>query len=138
MPDELAPREMSFLGWLFTTLGPVYTLCLLLVALVAFVLTLIVVVRGKGGMGVAALAFIVPAPLFVGVLGAVNIARVAAVYIASSCYSPKPHEIANGCSESLLALLAGLILMGPSFAVAMVGLFVRGFGGSAEQSKIVT
>jgi MotA/TolQ/ExbB proton channel family len=134
MEGDLEPVRQSYLHWLCMALGLKYSLLLPLAALLAFILTLIVVVRGKGPLAGAALVFIVPMPLFIGLYGAIE--GVIAMYavIANSTTQPKPSQLANGISMALATLWVGTLLMAPSYVVAMFGLFVRSLVGNSDRS----
>jgi hypothetical protein len=117
-------------------LGPKYIVLLGLGGLLAFVLTLIVVLRGRGPMAGAALVFIVPIPFFIGLYGAVDGAIASYTIIANSVLQPKPSEIAQGFSLALATPLVGMLLMAPSYALAMFGLMARSLAdGSGGQTK---
>lgn len=119
------PAPESFLTWVFRALGLKYSVLLPLAAIVAFVLTLVVLLRGKGPMAAAALVFIVPMPFFVGLYGGID--GLIAIYtiIAASAAQPKPSELAEGTSMALAAPMIGMLLMAPAYLLAMVGLFVH-------------
>jgi len=94
---------------------------------VAFVLTVIYVVRGRGALGGISLLFIVPMPFFLGIFGALEGVIRAYSVIAISAAAPKPSEIAAGISMALVVPMDGLVCMAPSYIVAMLGLFARSF-----------
>ncbi|HEX5447394.1 MAG TPA: hypothetical protein VFW87_26505 [Pirellulales bacterium] len=111
--------------WVFRALGLKYSLLLPLAALVALLLTLVVLLRGKGPMAAGALVLIVPMPFFVGLYGGID--GLIAIYtvIAASAIQPKPSELAEGTSMALAAPMIGMLLMAPAYVLAMVGLIVR-------------
>lgn len=133
MGDNLEPVRQSFLQWIFMALGLKYTLLLPLAAFVAFVLTLIVLLRGKGPMAAAALIFIVPMPFLIGIYGAID--GLISVYqvIAATAVQPKPSELAEGTSMALAAPMVGMLLMIPAYTLATVGSIVRSLMAGSER-----
>ena len=125
MNQEVEPVQQSFLNWMMAALGFNYAILLALAALAAFVLASIIVVRGRGPMAGVALVFIVPVPMLIGIFAAIQGAMSTYIVIATSGATPKPSELATGISMALVAPLAGMLLMVPSFAVAAIGCFVR-------------
>lgn len=124
MEQMAMPQHQSFLMWVLTTLG-MNAILLPLCAGLAFVLTLLLVLRGKGPLTGTALLFIVPAPLLLGFWGALKGAIASFSVIAMSDVSLKPAEVAGGVAEALLLPTAGLLLTVPSYLLAVIGLFVR-------------
>lgn len=125
MNDTEQPR--SLLSWFYMALGPFYLGLLLLAGLLCFVLTLVIVTRGRGGMSSTALLFIVPIPLLIGIFGAIQGAINSFTVIAMGGATPKASEIAQGVSLSLVAPLFGMLLMLPSYGVAVLGSLFRSF-----------
>jgi hypothetical protein len=126
MAEEFAePVRQSYLMWFFSALGWRYTLLLPLAGLLAFVLTLLVVTRGKGAAQVGALLFIVPLPVLVGIYGVVEGLIASYQVIAMTSISPKPSAIAEGVSMSLVTIMVGMVLATPSYLLAVAGLIVR-------------
>lgn len=115
----------SYLHWVANSLG-VYSLLIPIAGLLAFVLTILMVTRGKGTAGALSLLFIVPLPLFVGIYAGIEGAISAYSVIAISDAVPKPSLLAAAISTSLIAPLVGMMFMAPSYVVAMFGLFTRG------------
>jgi hypothetical protein len=122
---DMAPAPHSKLSWFFSALGLQYSLLLPLAALVAFILTLLLVIRGRGPLASAALMFAVSLPLLVGVYGFFDGMIAGFIIIAQSVVSPKPSEYAQGISTALVTPLVGMFLMAPSFLVALFGSFIR-------------
>lgn len=135
MPDQAEPARQSFLQWVFMALGVKYTLLLPLFGLLAFLLTAVVVVRGRGSVAGAALLFIVPLPFWVGLYAAVEGAMQAYQVIASTVIEPRLTELAQGFSMSLASLWVGLLMMAPSYAAAMLGLFIRSLLGEGRSQS---
>jgi hypothetical protein len=128
MSEMPMPVPQSFLMWVITTLG-INTLLLPLCALVSFLLTLLLVLRGKGPLTGIALLFIVPAPLLWGCFAALKASIASFSVLALSDSSPPPSAIVAGVAEALLLPLAGLMTMVPSYLTAVIGLVVRSFQG---------
>jgi hypothetical protein len=134
-PERFERRHHeSMLMWTFNALGWRYTLMLPASALLAFVLTLGVVIRGGPYAGWA-LLFIVPMPVWVGALGFFDGMIMSYNVIAMSETSPKPSEIAFGISTSLVTPVVGMVLMTPAYLVAAVGLFIRTLMGEKKPAK---
>ncbi|HJT35378.1 MAG TPA: hypothetical protein VJ783_25355 [Pirellulales bacterium] len=133
MGDNLEPVRQSFLQWILMALGLKYTLLLPFAAFIAFVLALIVLLRGKGPMAAAALFFIVPMPFLIGIYGAIE--GLISIYqvIAAAAAQPKPSELAEGTSMALVAPMVGMLLMIPTYALATVGMTVRSLVASSER-----
>ena len=128
MAEEFAePVRQSYLMWLISALGWKYTLLLPLAGLVAFALTLALVIRGRGAAQVGALLFIVPLPFYLGIVGVLD--GVMAMYqvIAMSDTTPKPSMLAMGISMALVAGWVGMLLTVPSYLAASAGLLIRAF-----------
>ncbi|MGH7193206.1 MAG: hypothetical protein ACREJM_06680 [Candidatus Saccharimonadales bacterium] len=125
MGDDFLPVPESFLTWVFRALGLKYSVLLPLAALVAFVLTLIVLLRGKGPMAAAALVFFVPMPFFIGLYGGIDGLITTFSVIAACAGQPKLSDLADGASMALAAPMTGMLLMAPAYALAIVGLIVR-------------
>jgi hypothetical protein len=135
MQPELAPVQRSFLSWMLTALGFKYAALLPLSALVGFVLTLIIVARGKGPMAAVALVFIVPVPFLIGVFAAIEGAVNAYMLIATLETAPPPSHFAAVISTVLVAPMVGMSLMAPSYILATLGSFFRSFSAGPEGLK---
>ncbi len=125
MPDVEPAARQSFFDWIYLALGLQYTILLPLAGLISFVLALVLVLRGKGPMAAAALVLIVPLPLLVGLYATVEGVIVTYTIIAMSPTAPKPDEMLYGVSMSMVGVWTGLLLMVPSYLVAVVGALVR-------------
>lgn len=125
MNAELEPVRQSFIAWMLAALGAKYAILLPVVALVSLVLVLVVVTRGRGPMAAAALVLLCPLPLLIGLLGALEGVIGSYHVIAISQSAPKPSELADGISMSLVAPLVGLLLMTPTLLVAVLGSVMR-------------
>lgn len=125
MEPDIAPIRESYLHWLFMALGLKYTVLLPLAGLVAFVLALILVVRGRAPLAGAALFFVVPMPFLIGIYGAIEGTIEMYQVVGLMSTQPKPSELAHGISMALATPMVGMLLMVPAYAVAVIGLLIR-------------
>jgi hypothetical protein len=125
MQPELEPVQPSFLTWVLTALGYKYAILLPASALVGLVLTLIVVVRGKGPLAGVALMLIVPVPFLIGVFAAIEGGIRSYMVIATLPTDPPPGQSAAIVSTLLVAPMVGIVLMAPSYALATLGSLFR-------------
>ena len=126
MEDEFANTvNQSQLQFYYSALGLRYLVLLLLAAVIGFVVTLIVVIRGRGHLATAALLLAVLLPLLVGVEATVDGAMAASEVIAASGATPKPSEIARAVSMSLASLKVAMSLTAPIIIMAVVGSLLR-------------
>ena len=133
--QEVNPVSSSMLSWMLSALGPVYAILLPSVALVCFVFTLLIVIRGRGPMASAALVFVVCAPLLIGGFAAIHGALDSYRVIATAATSPKPSQWAEGVSTALVAPLTALLLAMPSYVIATLGALVRSLLARDESTK---
>lgn len=127
-------RDESYLLWLFHALGFRYSVLLSAAGLLSFVLTLIVVRRGKGPMVGAALLFIVPLPFLIGLYSVLEAVDAVCTVLAASTTTPTSSELAQGIGMSLAALWVGMLLAAPSYLVAVLGLFQRSLAENSDRS----
>ncbi len=134
MQPDLGPVPQSFLSWILTALGFRYAILLPTAALVGFVLTLVVVVRGKGPMAAAALLLIVPIPFLIGVFAAIEgvILSFREMAMSASATGPPPDLVARAITTSLVAPMVGMALMAPSYILAILGSLVRSFSADPK------
>jgi hypothetical protein len=116
-------------------LGFKYAILLPVSALVVFVLTLIVVVRGKGPMATAALLLIVPVPFLIGVFAAIEGGLRSFRVMATLDTDPPLGIVAAAVSTVLVAPMVGMSLMVPSHILAIVGSLVRSFSADPKVSS---
>ena len=133
--EAASPRQQSMLMWIFSSLGWRYTLALPLAGLVSFALAVVLVARGGRYAG-AALMFAVPLPFIVGMFGAIEGMTTTLNFLAASETAPKPSDVAYGISMALVTPMIGLLLMGPAYLVAMIGLFIRAMAGDGTAKRI--
>lgn len=123
-PELAKRRQESFLMWMIRSVGMIGMLQLP-VGLFCFVLTLLIVIRGNGPFAAAALTLIVPIPFLLGIFGMLHAMILSFQIIATSTVAPKPYQLADGVSTALFTPIVGLVLMTPSYLVAIGGSFVR-------------
>jgi len=131
MPDEPV-HQQSYLMWFFSALGIKYAVLLPLVGLIAFVVVLVLVLKGKGPALPAALMLIVPLPLLVGIGGVIEGLLAFFQVIAGAELAPKASTWAAGISMSLVTAWVGLLLTVPSYFLATIGMCVRSLVGSGK------
>ena len=126
MAEEFAePVRQSYLMWVVSALGWRYVVLLPLAGIVTLVLTLILLIRGRGSAQTGALLFIVPLPFYLGIVGVLDGLISSYQVIAMSQMAPKPSEVAMGISMSLVSAWVGLLLTVPSYVAASAGLLIR-------------
>ena len=130
--SEAAPANISYLQWMYQSLGVPYVFLLPLVGLICFILTLIIVLRGKGAMSVAALVLVVHAPLMLGIFAGIQGMIASYQIVAMSQATPQPAQLAEGTSTALFAPMVGMALVAPSYAMAAIGAIIRSFTGNAD------
>jgi hypothetical protein len=134
--DEEAyqPRQESMLSWTYHALGLTYALVLPLAGFIAFVLALILVIRGGNYAG-SALLLVVPIPLLIGLFGFLDGLISGYQMLATPNSVARPWELAAAMSTALMTPLVGMLLMAPAYLVAMVGLFIRTMVGERQTPK---
>jgi hypothetical protein len=131
---DAEPVRQSMLYWYYSALGLKYSLLLPFVAFVAFLLTLVIVFRGKGSLAGVALVFIVPLPVLIGIYASVEGAIAMYQVVAGSTVEAKSSELAQGISMSLASTWVGMFLTAPSYLVAMFGLAARALFGKKDSA----
>ncbi|WP_084426347.1 hypothetical protein [Roseimaritima ulvae] len=130
--SQAGPDQQSAAMWILSSLGWIYLILLPLAALAAFLLSLLIVIRGRGPLAAAALLLVVLAPmligLFAGIQGIVNVYRV----IAVAGGQPLRFSLASGVSTALVAPLVAMLLSVPAYATAALGALVRCLKAPAE------
>lgn len=131
-PIANPPIEESMLEFYVRAIGPGCGALLMLAGLVALVLTVALVVRGRGDSLAPALLLIVPLPMLVGGLAGVN--RLIATYgiMAASDTRPEQSLVCEMLASAFLPLLMGLSLCVPIALLATVVGVVRSLS-KAEQ-----
>ncbi|MCA8988924.1 MAG: hypothetical protein KDA78_14845 [Planctomycetaceae bacterium] len=118
MPAHASP---SYLGWLLSSIGPVFLLIFAVTFLVSGIICVIIIFRERGAIPAAALVLAAHFPLIVGIISAVISGISAFQLIAMSAVSPKPSELAAGISGALFSLLAGAILTLMLYVICILG-----------------
>lgn len=118
-------QKMSFVGWVYDALGPMYSLLFGLAGLLSFGVALWVVMRGRGPMAAAALVLVVPLPLLLSMLAMIQCLCTSFFVIATATGAPKPSELATGYAMSLVIPIAGFAVSLPAYLVAIVGAGIR-------------
>jgi hypothetical protein len=125
--DATAPQQQSFLLWLYQSLGLMYSGLFFLSAVIGLILVLVLLVRGKGPMAAVCLLFVVHLPVVIGVLGAVQGMISMYSVLAASNATPKPADLAQGISTSLVTVLVGSLLTLGFYMLAIPGTLLRSF-----------
>jgi hypothetical protein len=133
--DESEPVRRSYLEWLFEGIGLPYSLLLPAAALVTFILVIILLRRGRGVELVGALLFVVPMPIFVGCLRIVY-DMIEAMQIIAISDSPKLGEVVYAASAGLATFWYAMILILPSYLLALGGLFLRAIRPPSPQPPL--
>jgi hypothetical protein len=121
----MEPVQQSLLQFYVSALGPTYLVLLPLAALVGFVVTLIVVIRGRGPMAVAALVLAAMLPLLVGIESTIDGMMASSMIFAKSAAQAKSSEVAHSVSMSLASLKVAFWLTAPIVLLAVVGSLAR-------------
>ena len=124
---EENPAPQSLVMWVASALGVKFGLFIALAAIVAFVLTLAVVIRGKAASAGSALAFIVPLPALVGLFGAMEELVATFSVLSRSDVEIKVAQLALVATEAVIRPMAGLLAIAPSYLLAMTWLLIRSF-----------
>lgn len=123
----------SYAMWVVRSMGTIGVLTLGAGAL-CFVVTLLVVIRGRGPFACAALVLLVPIPFLIGLYG-MGSSLIASFQVVSYAeVSPKASEIFAGLTESLVNPMLGLVVMVPSYLVATLGSIIRSFAKPSDRS----
>src|SRR5438045_1609322 len=100
--EFVEPVRQGLAAYYYNALGPMYVLLLPMSALFGFVLTLLLVLRGKSPFLVPALLLAISLPLLVGIYATADGLIESMQVIATSTTMPKPSELAQGYSMSLI------------------------------------
>ncbi len=118
-------REMSYLGWIYNSLGPIYIVGLPLLGMLAFAGALLVVFKNRRPADIASFVYFAAAPFLLGIFGVVHGMIASMQVIAAGGSAPKTSDIAMGVGTSLFAALAGLMCSFPAYGVLALGYLVR-------------
>lgn len=135
MNEDFEPvRGTSQLEFILQSLGPMYAVLLLLSALIAFVLTALLVFRGKGSAAAVALLLIIPLPMFIGAFGALDALIDTYRIVADSMVEPRPSVIAGGIASTLIRMLMSMFVSGPTLVLALAGSSIRAWICKADEA----
>jgi hypothetical protein len=119
--------------WMFEALGFGYSSLLPLAALVSFVVTLALVIWGRGVNRGFAILLIAPLPFLIGLYAGLQGLIASYAVIANATAAPKPAEWAAGYGMALWAPMLGMILSSPAYLIAFIGLTIQSF--AAEKNS---
>lgn len=126
MPPTAPPVvQQSILTWAFKSLGPLYIGLFAVCGGLALVVTLVLVLRGRGPLAAAGLVLAANMPLLLGLFGMFEGAIQSFSIIATSTTSPRPSDLAAGISTALMTPLIGLLISAPCYLLAIVGSVVQ-------------
>lgn len=112
------------LHWMYESLGSVYCALILSTGLVVFLGACFLVLRRRRPAIVAAYLVFIPIPLLIGIFSAVHRFIIMHAVIANYNWEPTSQEVARGISVYLFPILAGFVVVAPSYLVVAVGLLV--------------
>lgn len=112
--------------WYYTLLPP-------LGVIVSFLLTLVVVARGRGAMAGVALLLLVALPVLIGVFLGLDSLSLNLRVISTSPTQPRPSAIAKMALDAIGHVRLGMLLMVPSLVVAIAGSLVRSFSRNPDR-----
>lgn len=129
--DPNSPAGQSRLMWMLRALGPEFVLLLPATALIALVVVLILVLRGKGPAMVGAILLVVPLPIYVALLGVLSgMIRTCGVVLMAD--TPiKQSDLADVLADVLICMLFAMTLTLPAILLATAGLIVRALQGES-------
>lgn len=130
---ELLAQEQSSsqLLWIIRTTG-LGGLFIVMSALVVFVLTIVVVTRGRGPIVGPTLVLLLHGPFAISVMATLNSLVNSFSVLAMSDQVIKASIWAEALAEALLLPLEALLLTAPSYLIAVVALLVRSLGRSEQ------
>jgi hypothetical protein len=123
------------LSWILAALGYKYAIVMPLSALLAFVLTLIIVARGKGPMASAALLLIVPVPFVIGAFAAIEAGVFSFRVLATLATEARWDQVAHVISTLFVGPMVGMSLMAPSYILAILGSSFRSLSADPKVSS---
>ena len=126
--------DQSFLMWYLQTLG-VGGLMIAAAALVAFTLTMLIVLRGKNMTSGSALMLIVPLPLLAGFFSMLKGMMASFGVIVRANVQITVSEIAAALAETSASLLFAILAMAPSYLLAMGYLFSRSLRADSSDQR---
>lgn len=133
---QITPNQAAIVTYL-ELLGP-FGMHVVLTALVAFILTVLILWRGKGHFAGAALVLVAFSPLMVGTFAGLHLATRSLLDIASFAFeagdkwSLKPAEHYMLALDAISPITTALFLSAPTYLVAMVGACVKAWRGRGD------
>ena len=125
--------ETTYVEWVFSVLAPVDCLLFVVAGTCGFVMTLLMVRRGKGDKPSIGILLCIGLPLLVGLQATVSGMIKGMISIATHATGESNQEdMARVIAMSLFPLLLGILLMIPGYLVATIGLFRRSIRGESE------
>ena|GEM_PF-2933424 len=125
--------ETSYLEWVFSVLAPVDCLLFVVAGVCGFVMTLLMVRRGKGDKPSVGILLCIGLPLLVGLQSTVRGMIKGMISIATHATGDTNQaDMASIIAQALFPLLLGILLMIPGYLVATIGLFRRSIRGESE------
>ena len=121
-----------FLSWMIRSTG-LFGMLIPPLAIVCFVLTLLIAIRGKGSRAGIALVLIIPLPVLLGFFCLVYAGIQSLQVIFHSTVPPKSSELGDAISTALVAPMMGLLLSLPSYLVGSAAMFVRSLSESSDR-----
>ena len=121
----------TLLGWIFEAAGPLCLLILVLSGVASFIMTLAIVRKGKGPLAGSALMLAVLMPFFVGLYFAVEGSMRNLVFLSMN---PDQEFRATGLATALFVFLIGMVLMIPSYLLAVIAATLRSRSKKAEEA----
>ena len=137
---QITPGQARIVTY-FELLGP-FGLHVLLTAFVAFVLTVLILRRGKGNFAGAALVLVAFSPLMVGMFAGLHLATRTLLDIASFSFeagdqwSLKPADHYMLALDLISPISTALFLSAPTYLLAMIGACVKAWRGREEITAV--
>ncbi len=127
--------QQSLLEYYYWALGLKYAIALPLAAAFSFVMTAIVVLRGRGAPAIAAILLLAPLPVYLGMMAAADGFVASGRVIALGPVAPNPAELVHGFCMAMAPISVGMFLAIPGFLVASMGMLIRSLVTPAEGSR---
>lgn len=143
--DELTEKEKRILELKNETLlqytcGPTsdYVWLLPLVALVSFILVAVVLLKGKGTFAAAAIALLLPLPIWMGFLAMIDWLIISAGVIEQAGVEPEWSAVFGSLAAAISGLWYGVVLAAPAFAMTTTVVITRAIrAGQLPKSEAV-
>ena len=118
---EAEPKSRA--QFILEACGPL-GLLILLSAAAAFVLTILLLARGRNSAAWAALILIVPMPVLIGLFASINAWNNGWAVVALADVQLKPSELAGLYAELLIPTWVAMLLSVPTYFAAVLGLLI--------------